>query len=104
MPSKPGTLVVSRLRNGAVHATGRPPAPARAPQIEPTVAPLESVSHPPVTTVVIARWNSPALRDSANATSAALLSACTQWRWPYSAYNASSAASRSSDPRPRSTP
>ncbi len=104
MPSKPGTLVVSRLRNGAVHAAGRPAAPARAPQIEPTVAPLESVSQPPVTAVVIARWNSPSLRASANATSAALLSACTQWRWPYSAYSASSAASRSSDPRPRSTP
>ena len=74
MPSKPANVVASRLRSGSIQVGGSAAAPARAPQIEPTVAPLESVSQPPATTVVIAAVKSPPLRVRANASSAALLS------------------------------
>ncbi|CAB5113910.1 unannotated protein [freshwater metagenome] len=48
-------------------------APLMAPQIEPTVAPIESVSQPPITVSVIALENSPLLRESPRTPSAALL-------------------------------
>ena len=49
MPSKPAIVVASRFASGSIHAGGSAVAPARAPQIEPTVAPVESVSQPPAT-------------------------------------------------------
>src|SRR6187431_395202 len=41
MPSKPTIVVASRFCSGSIQVDGKEPAPARAPQTEPTVAPTE---------------------------------------------------------------
>jgi len=45
--------------NGAVQLEGIPPAPFLAPRMDPTVAPLQSVSHPPATAAAIPDVKSP---------------------------------------------
>ena len=66
-------LEASRSSIGIAHFGSIFDAPVIAPQIDPTVAPMESVSHPPITVRVIALENSPLLRDRAIIPKAALL-------------------------------
>jgi hypothetical protein len=66
--------------NGSTQRLGRLAAPVSAPVTEPTVAPFESVSQPPLTTAQIDRSRSPRPYARAAATSAALFWTCTQCR------------------------
>jgi len=104
MPSKPGIDVASRLSSGSIQAGGSAAAPVNAPTIAPAVAPTESVSQPPITAIEIAVAKSPSERTSANASSALLLSACTQCRCPNSAASASRPSSTESPDAPSSAP
>ena len=71
-----------RFFSGATQRCGNRFAPASAPQIEPTVAPTESVSQPPMTAAQIAVSKSPSLTVRAYAASAALLRTCARCRCP----------------------
>src|SRR5262249_55596427 len=82
-PSKPRRLDAIRFRSGSVHRAGSRPPPAIAPATPPAVAPLESVSQPPVTVTQMLLVKSPSPTRRPYATRAALFTACTQCRPPY---------------------
>ena len=54
MSVNPITMLEMRLWSAAIHFAGSAFAPRRVPITEPAVAPLQSVSHPPITAMAMA--------------------------------------------------
>jgi hypothetical protein len=76
----PDSAVSSVLFSGAARSSGHGRRePRSAPITEPTVAPLQSVSSPPITAIAIERRRSPSPCSSAITHSSALLIVCTAW-------------------------
>jgi len=72
-PSKPKSALRTRSSSGSTQRLGSDRAPCIAPNAEPAVAPLQSVSQPPWTASPTVRVKSPSPHSSAPATTAALL-------------------------------
>ena len=85
----PGTKEYIVSFSGAFQLSGMPFAPFIAPTIEPTVAPLQSVSNPPDTAAVMPFSKSPSDQRKAAVHIAAFGMVCTQLYFPNSFHIAS---------------